>query len=118
MNPSVRVPCVMLMFVLAACRSTGPAHEALEQARMGSRAVQFKLFAEAFFRFQKAAALEPSNAKYLNNLAVLAESQGRFEEAVQWYQKALALAPGNKKIKDNYEKLQAYLKPRAPKPPA
>jgi Flp pilus assembly protein TadD len=85
---------------------------------MGSRAARFKLYAEAYFRFQKAVALDPANAKYVNNLAVLAESQGHFEEAVQLYEKALSLAPKNRRIKENYEKLQAYLKPRAAKPPA
>jgi len=118
MNRIVRATAVVLLFFLASCRSSSPAHEALEQAKMGSRAAQFKLYAEAYFRFQKAAALAPSNPKYLNNLAVLAESRGQFEEAVRLYEKALSLAPGNRRIKENYEKLQAYLKPRAPKPPA
>jgi len=85
---------------------------------MGSRAAKFGLYQEAYFRFLKAVELDPSNAWYLNNLAVLAESRGRFEEAESLYEKALALAPQNKKIKANHEKFQAYLKDHAPQPPA
>jgi len=108
----------LLLPALTACRSSGPLREARAQAEMGSRAAKFRLYHEAYFRFQKAVQLDPSNAWYLNNLAVLSESRGRFEEAKDLYEKALALAPKNKKIKANYEKLQTYLKDRAPQPPA
>lgn len=108
----------LLLPALSACRSSGPLQEAKAQAEMGSRAAKFRLYQEAYFRFQKAVELDPSNAWYLNNLAVLAESRGRFEEAKTHYEKALALAPHNKKIKANYDKLQSYLKDRAPQPPA
>lgn len=107
----------ILLPALSACRSSGPLREARAQAEMGSRAAKFSLYQEAYFRFQKAVDLDPSNAWYLNNLAVLAESRGLFDEAKGHYEKALVLAPHNKKIKENYEKLQAYLKLRAPQPP-
>ena len=118
MKPAFRAIGLLLLVALPACRSAGPIREAREQARMGARAARFHLYAEAYFRFQKAAALAPADARYLNNLAVLAETQGRFDEAGTLYKKALALDPKNKKIKFNDDKLQAYLKPPPSKPPA
>jgi Flp pilus assembly protein TadD len=118
MKPALRAIGLLLLCALPACRSAAPVREARIQARMGARAVKFHLYAEAYFRFRKAAELDPSEARYLNNLAVLAETQGRFDEAQALYKKALALNPKNKKIKFNDDKLQAYLKPPPPKPPA
>jgi len=118
MKSAFRAIGLLMLFALPACRSAGPIREAREQAHMGARAAKFHLYVEAYFRFKKAAALDPADARYLNNLAVLAESQGRFDEAKALYARALALDPKNSKIKSNDDKLQAYLKPAAPKRPA
>ena len=57
MKSAFRAIGLLMVFALPACRSAGPIREAREQAHMGARAVKFHLYAEAYFRFKKAAAL-------------------------------------------------------------
>jgi Flp pilus assembly protein TadD len=109
---------MFLALFAAGCRSAGPAEEALVQARLGTEATRAGLYREAYFRFERAVALDPGNARFLNDLAILSEALGRFEEAAAHYAHALELAPADKRIRENYEKLQAYLAPDRPPDPA
>jgi Flp pilus assembly protein TadD len=61
------------------------------------------LWNEARFRFEKAVALAPENARALNNLAVALEQQGAFDKAREAYDKALKIDPGNVYIQQNYD---------------
>ncbi len=108
----------LLVVLTSGCRSASPADPARAQARLGTRAAKFNLYQEAYLRFERASALDPSNARYLNNLAVLAEALGRLEEAEAHYARAVALAPNDKRIRENHEKLQAYLAADRPPDPS
>jgi len=113
------VPALLfLLLLIPGCRSTAPAETASAQARLGTQATKAGLYREAYFRFERAAALDPSNARYLNNLAILAEALGKLELAEEYYAKAVKLAPGDKRIRENHEKLKAYLDPGKPPAPA
>jgi len=64
------------------------------------------LWQEAAFRLQKAQAAGNDSAALHNNLAVVLESLGRYEEAEREYQLALKRAPGDAKIESNYKQFQ------------
>ena len=51
-------------------------------------------------------------------LAILAEALGQLELAEAHYARAVELAPGDKHIRENHEKLKAYLDPVKPPDPA
>jgi len=67
---------------------------------------------EAAFRFRKAAEADPENPRALNNLAVALEASGDFDAAAEAYSKALALDPDNHQIKENKDRLEAYVASR------
>lgn len=87
-----------------------------EYAKYGTKAFKLKLYAEAEFRFKQAIKLEPNNAEYLNNLAIICEILGKVDEARNYYKEALKIAPKNKKIKENYERFENYIKFNFPSP--
>jgi Flp pilus assembly protein TadD len=66
------------------------------------------LWAEARFRFEQAARLDPSNARAVGNLAVAYEALGRFEEAQATYKRALEIDPGNVEIKRNQARFEEF----------
>jgi len=67
---------------------------------------------EAAFRFRKAAEADPENPRALNNLGVALETAGEFEQALESYARALALEPGDSRVKENKDRLEAYLASR------
>ncbi len=67
--------------------------EAVSYRAQGYEAQQRGDQANAFAFYQKAAALDPTYPAPFNDIGVLLEAQGRFEEAERAYQKALALNP-------------------------
>ena len=66
---------------------------------------------------RKAADLDPDNAYAHNNLGVALESTGKFQEAKAAYSHALELDPGNGRIRENLDRLEAYLAGRLFRPP-
>lgn len=64
---------------------------------------------EAAFRFRKVVELDPDNPFALSNLGVALESTGSFDEAQEAYRKAVELAPTNDRIRENLQRLEAYL---------
>ncbi len=61
------------------------------------------LWKEASYRWQAQMAKEGPSAALLNNLAIAAEADGKFEDAESLYQKALKLAPKHPVIQGNYD---------------
>ena len=96
--------CGLLLVGLFA---VAPAHAAnkssSEQVQFGIAVARKGLWAEARFRFERAATLDPSNASALNNLAVACEQQGDFAKARDAYQAALKLKPKDSRIQQNYD---------------
>jgi Flp pilus assembly protein TadD len=74
-----------------------------EELRFGAEAAVRGLWAEARFRFERAVALDPQNAKAQNDLAIALEQQGEFQKAREAYDKALKLKPGDDQIQQNYD---------------
>jgi Flp pilus assembly protein TadD len=109
---------LIFLWLTPGCRSAAPGETAQAQARLGTQATKAGLYREAYFRFERASSLDPSNARYLNNLAILAEALGKLDLAEAHYAKAVALAPGDKRIRENHDKLKAYLDPGQPPAPA
>jgi Flp pilus assembly protein TadD len=72
-----------------------------QQLRFGVGVARRGLWAEARFRFERAVALDPTNAAAFNNLAVACEQQGDFEGARRAYAEALRLSPGHRQIQQN-----------------
>ncbi|HET8646851.1 MAG TPA: tetratricopeptide repeat protein [Vicinamibacteria bacterium] len=83
-------------------RAVPPAKSGDETA-FGIEVARRGLWNEARFRFEKAVAVAPENARALNNLAVALEQQGTFDKAREAYEKALKLEPGNMYIQQNYD---------------
>ncbi len=80
-----------------------PLPAAKEELRFGIQAAQRGLWAEAGFRFQRAVALDPTNGRAQNDLAVAYEQQGEFAKARAAYEKALELRPNDDYIQQNYD---------------
>lgn len=74
-----------------------------KELRFGVDVAQRGLWQEARFRFERALALAPDDARALNNLAVALEQQGEFDKAREAYEKALELKPGDLYIQQNYD---------------
>lgn len=97
------LPAACAIAVLLASSGALPQPTADQELRFGIDAAQKGLWNEARFRFERAVALDPDNAKALNDLAVAYEHQGDFEKARKSYEKALELKPGNAFIQQNYD---------------
>ncbi len=64
------------------------------------------LWQEAYFRLQKAQAAGNDSAALHNNLAVVLESLGRFDEARREYDLALKRAPAEEHIQSNFSQFK------------
>jgi Flp pilus assembly protein TadD len=92
-----------------ACSSGGSADAAWKtQNAYGSEMARKGFWREALFRYQKAAAENPNDARIQNNLAVAYESIGDTSRALAAYKHALELAPQDAKIKRNYARFAEY----------
>jgi Flp pilus assembly protein TadD len=80
-----------------------PAASAEEELGFGIDVARRGLWREARFRFERAVALDPTNAEALNDLAVALEQQGEFLKARDAFEQALKLKPGNLYIQQNYD---------------
>jgi Flp pilus assembly protein TadD len=74
-----------------------------DELSFGIEAAQRGLWTEARFRFERAVALDPANARAYNDLAVALEQQGDFQKAREAYERALKLKPGDDQIQQNYD---------------
>jgi len=102
------------LWVLAAitvsvgCASSGVQARAHAEMREGVRAAQRNYWQEAFFRFQNAKALEPSDPEVLNNLAVALEALGRYDEALATYKQALQGGSKPTALRRNYARFAEF----------
>lgn len=100
---------VFPLLVVALLAAAGGEERAVPPAKSGDETsfgievAKRGLWNEARFRFEKAAALAPEDARALNNLAVALEQQGVFDKAREAYEKALKIEPGNLYIQQNYD---------------
>jgi Tfp pilus assembly protein PilF len=78
------------------------------QISFGSKVARDGLWREAAFRFEKAIAAEPKNARAHNNLAVAYEATGEFSRALEEYKKALELDPTDSYIRRNYARFAEF----------
>ncbi len=90
-----------------------PAHaqdtdEALDQCEDGVRAADAGRWEEAEFRWMKATAIDGAVACSYNNLAIMHERDGEYEEADELYRKALANATGAARtdVLDNFARFR------------
>ncbi len=90
----------------AGCSSGGAGTST--QISFGARVAHQGLWREAAFRFEKAVAAEPRNARAHNNLAVAFEATGEFARALEEYKKALELDPQDSYIRRNYARFAEF----------
>ena len=113
MRQWVSVVIVGIMVTLGLGLVPEPAYGA-QQADAGSQ-LQFGvdmarrgLWNEALFRFKRALASRPGDAKVLNNIAVAYEALGLFDEALEAYREALAAGQGNRDLRTNYSRFLEF----------
>jgi Tfp pilus assembly protein PilF len=78
------------------------------QIAFGAKVARDGLWREAAFRFEKAIAADPRNARAHNNLAVALEATGDFSRALEEYKKALELNPTDNYIRRNYARFAEF----------
>lgn len=94
----------VLMLLFAAPNVFADARgDAKAQVTFGITVAQKGLWREALYRFERAAAIDPTYAPAWNNLAIACEQEGHIDKAKQAYEKAIALAPKDLYIRQNYE---------------
>src|SRR5262249_35957333 len=97
------VSVLPVLLVLLAPSPSHTAASAEEELGFGIEVARRGLWSEARFRFERAVALDPSNAQALNDLAVALEQQGEFAKAREAFDRALKLKPGKRYIQQNYD---------------
>jgi len=98
-----------LAVISGACTSSSnPQAAAHAEMREGVRAAQRSYWQEAFFRFERARNLNPTNGEVLNNLAVSLEALGRYDEALAAYKQALQDTPKSSLIRKNYARFAEF----------
>ena len=81
---------------------------AATQIAFGAEVARQGHWREAAFRFEKAIALQPNNARAHNDLAVALEATGDFARALEEYKKALELDPHDNYIRRNYARFAEF----------
>jgi tetratricopeptide (TPR) repeat protein len=115
---AIRSGAVMLAIatILGGVAQPLAAAERGRQLEFGVEMARRGLWAEALFRFKRAAQEDPDNAKIMNNLAVAHEAVGQFDEALELYRKAVEKEPTNAELKRNYARFVEFyqsFRPRA-----
>lgn len=109
MRPAGAIILSILVVAGAGCSPSYANPElASTQLAFGSAVAKRGLWREAAFRYEQAAAKEPSNARAHNNLAVALEANGDFARALTEYKKALELDPNNDYIRRNYARFAEF----------
>ena len=85
----------------------GPAHNTL-----GSLYFRKDELYHAAWEFEEASKLMPENCEPLNNLGLVYEKAGKYEEAYSYYQEGLELAPGNIELSGNVARVRIILDDR------
>jgi len=114
-----RLPALALIVLVfpVLVRADADKAEAARQLDFGVKMAQKGSWNEAAFRFGKAVKADPENAAAQNDLGVALESIGQFDKALLAYEKALQIDPRNSRMRENKDRLQAYLATRnVPKP--
>lgn len=109
MRAVIRAVLATLVVVpLIGCGSRIDLSDAGDQLNVGVRMARRDLWREAAFRFEKAVALDPSDAMARNNLAVAYEGMGEFEKAREQYTEALRLDRSNEYVQRNYSRFVEF----------
>ncbi len=98
--------CSLIVFLLTlaiAPLAADARSDAKKQVEFGIAVSQRGLWREAIYRWERAAALDPTYAAAHNNLGIAYEHEGELDKARAAYEKAIALEPDNTFIKQNYE---------------
>jgi len=101
----VLLPAALLVLSLGTAQA---GKEARLQIRFGVDMARRGAWKEAQYRFERALAATPRNARVLNNLAVAYENNGVYEKAERTYLQALEQSPDNEKIRANYERFRIF----------
>lgn len=96
------------VLILSGCTSYSRPEKAATQISFGSDVARKGLWREAAFRFERAVAKEPNNARAHNNLAVALEAGGEFARALAEYKRALELDSGDTYIRRNYARFAEF----------
>ena len=120
----MRFPTALLcaaLFLPAPAAALPIKSEAAQQLEFGVKMALKGSWREAAFRFGRSIKADPENPLAHNNLGVALESVGEFERALAAYKRARELDPENERIRENMDRLQAYLegrgRPLKPVPP-
>jgi Flp pilus assembly protein TadD len=104
-----RLAILLTVLALGACAgSTGSGLSFKEEMREGVTAATRGYWQEALFRFERARAIAPDDARMLNNLAVALEALGRYDDALATYKKAVSLDPKDTTVKRNYARFAEF----------
>jgi Flp pilus assembly protein TadD len=103
-----RVLAALLVAASAAAGCASGSGAPSTQISFGAKVARDGLWREAAFRFEKAIAAEPRNARAHNNLAVALEATGDFGRALEEYKKALELDPHDNYIRRNYARFAEF----------
>jgi tetratricopeptide (TPR) repeat protein len=104
--------CVVVALQAAPAHASSDKSEAAQQLRFGVAMALKGSWHEAAFRFERSIKADPGNPLAQNNLGVAMESIGEFDKAQAAYKKAAELDPRNAKIRENKDRLEAYLRSR------
>ena len=100
---------VLVAALVAGCGGGKPAPQTTPaQLDFGVEMAQRGLWNEALFRFRQAHALDPGDARILNNMAVAYEALGQFDKALDSYQEAIRADPTNRDLKRNYSRFVEF----------
>jgi Tfp pilus assembly protein PilF len=102
------VVVAVLTISLAAGAAAARANDWEDQLEFGAKMAERGLWAEAFFRFERADRLHPNHARTLSNLAVASEALGRFDDAQEYYRRALEIRPSDREIRGNYDRFLGF----------
>ncbi len=97
---------IALLIAGAALLAGCAAHGFRSDFAFAGRLAREGLWQEAHFRLLKAKAAGNDSAALHNNLAVVLEALGRFEEARREYEAAVKLDPRSEQIRGNFEKFK------------
>ena len=108
MRPSITWASWLVLLCFASVPLAAKPIKPGDQLAFGVEMAKRGLWNEAYFRFEQALKLDPTNPRILNNLAVAAEARGNFEGALKHYQEALRLAGSDIEIKRNYARFVEF----------
>lgn len=112
----------VVLLLVTATQASAAASPFRTQMSYGVEMAKRGLWAEALFRFQQAAKLDPQSGRALGNMAVAYEALGKFAEAKAAYESATRLDPRSPELKRNQGRFLEFFagKPKGPatQPPA